>query len=224
MESWRLKHVEDYDTKCLWKWKCIKLVAFLWYIMIHGQQKIKFNRYKFSVFICKSFCISGDRVQWNPVAVLQYVSLWNYAFCLLLWNSCENKTPVIARFEFLIAVLLNIHVFWYVTPCLLAGDSDVSEARSDSIFTAKRKKNVVLDPVWWRRKFSELFRYLNRVKHHQCLLIPWEYVYGHAIFVRVGILNFRMLSTQTLIRVTVREFLSWISYNTKACNEDLFSI
>jgi hypothetical protein len=27
-------------------------------------------------------------------------------------------------------------------------DSDVSEERSDSIFTAKRKKIVVLDPVW----------------------------------------------------------------------------
>jgi hypothetical protein len=31
------------------------------------------------------------------------------------------------------------HVYWQV-------DSDVSEVRSDSIFTTKRKKIVVLDP------------------------------------------------------------------------------
>jgi hypothetical protein len=31
MDAWRPKHVEDYDTiKCLWKWKCIKLVTLLW--------------------------------------------------------------------------------------------------------------------------------------------------------------------------------------------------
>jgi hypothetical protein len=42
MDAWRPKHVEDYDAiKCLWLWKCIKLVTLLWYIMIHGQQNIK---------------------------------------------------------------------------------------------------------------------------------------------------------------------------------------
>jgi hypothetical protein len=42
MDAWRLKHVADQDTiKLLWKWKCIKLVTLLWYIMIHGQQNVK---------------------------------------------------------------------------------------------------------------------------------------------------------------------------------------
>jgi hypothetical protein len=45
MDAWRPKHVEDYDTiKCLWKWKCIKLGTLLWYIMIYGQQNIKFSK------------------------------------------------------------------------------------------------------------------------------------------------------------------------------------
>jgi hypothetical protein len=44
MDAWRPKHVEDYDTiKFLWKWKCIKLVTLLRYIMIHGQQNNKQN-------------------------------------------------------------------------------------------------------------------------------------------------------------------------------------
>jgi hypothetical protein len=60
MVAWRPKHVEDYDTiKCLWKWKCIKLVTLLWYIMIHGQQNIKFTvlHIYFSVY-CYSDIIS----------------------------------------------------------------------------------------------------------------------------------------------------------------------
>jgi hypothetical protein len=33
MEALRPKHVEDYDTiKCLWKWKCVRLVTLLWYL------------------------------------------------------------------------------------------------------------------------------------------------------------------------------------------------
>jgi hypothetical protein len=32
MDAWRPKHVQDnYTIKCLWKWKCIKLVTQLWY-------------------------------------------------------------------------------------------------------------------------------------------------------------------------------------------------
>jgi hypothetical protein len=35
---------DDQDTlKWLWKWKCIKLVTLLWYIMIHGQQNINWK-------------------------------------------------------------------------------------------------------------------------------------------------------------------------------------
>jgi hypothetical protein len=41
-DAWCPKHVEDYDTiKQSWKWKCIKLVTLLWYIMIHDQQHIR---------------------------------------------------------------------------------------------------------------------------------------------------------------------------------------
>jgi hypothetical protein len=46
MDAWRPKHVEDQDTiKWLWKRKCIKFVTLLWYIMIHGQQNVKFKVY-----------------------------------------------------------------------------------------------------------------------------------------------------------------------------------
>jgi hypothetical protein len=42
MDAWHPKHVEAQDTiKWLWKWKCIKLVTFLWYIIIHCQQNVK---------------------------------------------------------------------------------------------------------------------------------------------------------------------------------------
>jgi hypothetical protein len=52
MDAWRPKHVEDYDTiKCLWKWKCIKLVPLLWYMIIHGQQSIKSNLRVFIYFL-----------------------------------------------------------------------------------------------------------------------------------------------------------------------------
>jgi hypothetical protein len=76
MDAWHPKHVEDYDTiKWLWKWKCIRLVTLLWYILIHGQQNIK-SSHIISYESNRGHCITRTVTRLRPRTSAPFC-IWN---------------------------------------------------------------------------------------------------------------------------------------------------
>jgi hypothetical protein len=91
MDAWRPKHVEDYDTiKCLWKWKCIKFVGLLVYIMIHGQKNIKSKFHRLQQRRgCPKYEVSWKSLQYKPI-FSQKDALFSMWAPLILYRSQTN--------------------------------------------------------------------------------------------------------------------------------------
>jgi hypothetical protein len=73
MDAWRPKHVEDSDIiKWLWKWKCIKLVTFLWARLSYGLLTLYFNH---TVLLHLNLGLESER--FLPVAVDNLLTIFN---------------------------------------------------------------------------------------------------------------------------------------------------
>jgi hypothetical protein len=99
--------IRRHTIKCLWKWKCIKLVMLLRYIMIHGQQNIKYMSYIFHA-VTTSHLILQHRVSylWNTLCVKkstvlrtnlfsQWISTrlpWIKLICRKIWVKKKKST------------------------------------------------------------------------------------------------------------------------------------
>jgi hypothetical protein len=111
-EDRRPQHEEDQDTiKWLWKWKCIKLVTLLWYIMIHCQQNVKV------VLIFVGFNPPGKQSAPFRCLVLMVFIHGLSIFNILFWNSshlcCSLTTDMVVYYPPHLRYLVYFHLFTF---------------------------------------------------------------------------------------------------------------